>query len=113
MKKISEDLYNLIKSLSKTEKSYFRKHSKTFGSSERSYIKLFDAVDAQVKKGKGYDEEKLKEALKGEKFLNQLSVAKNFLYNSILRNLVHFILDETDNARLHDMVQGIQVLFDK
>ncbi|HLT24482.1 MAG TPA: hypothetical protein VK004_05100 [Ignavibacteria bacterium] len=113
MKKTSEDLFNLIKSLSTTEKSYFKKHSRTFGSNERAYIKLFDAIDAQVKKGKGYDEEKLKEVLKGEKFVKQLSVAKNYLYSLIIRNLVHFTLDETDNAKLHDMVQGIQVLFDK
>src|SRR5690606_23101086 len=51
--------------------------------------------------------------LKGEKFVKQLSVAKNYLYSLIIRNLVHFTLDETDNAKLHDMVQGIQVLFDK
>lgn len=113
MKKTSEDLFNLIKSLSTTEKSYFKKNSRTFGSNEKAYIKLFDAIDSQVKKGKGYDEEKLKEVLKDEKFLRQLSVAKNFLYNSILKNLVHFTLDDTDNARLHDMIQGIQILFDK
>ena len=110
MKKTSPDLYNLIESLSKAEKSYFKKYSRMHTAGESAYLKLFDAVDKQVKKGKGYDEEILKKSLKGEKFLTQLSVAKNFLYTLILKNLVQFNLDETDNSRLQEMTGAIDVL---
>ena len=111
MKKISPDLYNLIKSLTKAEKSYFKKYSRVYTSGETAYLKLFDAIEKQVKRGKGYDEEALKKSFEDEKFINQLSVAKNFLHSLILKNLAQFSLDETDNSKLHEMIEGIEVLF--
>jgi hypothetical protein len=110
MKKPSSDLFELIKSLSKSEKSYFKKYSRMYSYDDIAYIKLFDGIERQVKKGNGYDEDILKKTFKGEKFVNQLPVAKNFLYNLILKNLVQYNLDESDNSRLHDMTGGVEVL---
>ena len=111
MKKTSPDLYDLIESLNKSEKSYFKKYSRIYTSGVSAYLKLFDAVDKQVKKGNGYDEEALKRSLKNEKFVTQISVAKNFLYNLIVKNLVQFNLDDTGNSRLHEMTGAVEILF--
>lgn len=113
MKKISDDLYILIKGLSKSEKAYFKKYSKIFSSGDTSYLKLFDAIDKQTKKGKGYDESILKTSLKNDSVSKQLSVAKTNLYNHVLKNLVQFHFDNSDNTKLHYLIGGVFVLHNK
>ena len=78
----SDFLFRLIKSLSKGD----RRNLKLFGrlqEGDKKYLQLFDAIDAQEE----YDEDMLLEQFKGERFVNQFSVAKNYLYNYILKTL--------------------------
>ena len=50
---VSDDLFQLIKSLTKPEKIYFKKFSSIFIEKESSnYLKLFDEIDKQTIKGK-------------------------------------------------------------
>ena len=74
----SEDLFLLIRSLSQTEKAYFKKF--IFNQSKEGdtvYLKLFDAIDRQ----KIYDEAAIKSQFKGASFTRQLTKAKYDLYN--------------------------------
>ncbi len=76
--KPSEELFNLIKSLSKSEKRFF-KLSSSLQSGEKNYLKIFDAIDDQSV----YDEHALKESFKNEKFIKHFPSEKNHLYKLI------------------------------
>ena len=61
--KPSEDLFLLIKSLSKTEKGYFQKYAQLHSSGkENNYIKLFYAIEKQA----SYEESKIVAQFKKE-----------------------------------------------
>lgn len=76
MKTPNTDLFELVKTLTKSEKTYFKRSAYNTGEN-KIYIKLFDEIDKQKK----YDEKKLKEKFS---HINQFSVLKNQLYEAIL-----------------------------
>jgi len=79
MKTPNNDLFDLVKTLTKSEKTYFKRSA--YDSGERKiYIKLFDEIEKQKK----YDEKKLKEKFS---HINQFSVLKTQLYEAILNAL--------------------------
>ncbi|MCB0727925.1 MAG: hypothetical protein KDD00_10700 [Ignavibacteriae bacterium] len=109
--KVTDDLFQLIKSLDQSEKRYFKifatMHIK--GSDENKYVKLFDAIDKQDE----YDEAAIRKEFKKEKFLNQLHVAKNYLYNNILKSLRQFHSEKSKLNELMDILRDVQILYDK
>ncbi len=74
----NKSLFELIKSLSRTEKRYFKLQNSSKASA--NYLLLFDEIDKQDI----YDEVKIKKRFAGKEFLKQLHVTKNYLYNQIL-----------------------------
>ena len=56
-------VFNLIKSLTKSEKRFF-KLSSSLQSGDKNYLKIFDAIDEQEE----YNERLIKERFKNEKF---------------------------------------------
>ena len=108
--KTSEDLFILVKSLSKSEKAYFKKNSAfhTLGD-ENKYVMLFDIVDSM----KSYNEKKIIENFSGDRFVNQISVAKNYLYNSILKSLKSYRRTVSKRDEVKHLLEDISVLFDK
>lgn len=114
MKRTSDDLYRLIKSLDKNEKGYFRKfiHSDVSGS-KKNYIELFDAIERQLTSGKPYNEELLIEKHKGEKFIQQLSFTKSYLYNIILRALESYDAGKTIGSHINMLINNVLVLFSR
>lgn len=109
MKTVSNDLFRLIKSLSKQEKRYFKLHaSRHVIGKQNKYVLLFDAIDAQ----KAYDEVKIKKKFEGEAFTRQLHVAKNYLYQLILASLRNF--HETNwEDKFYTWMRDAQLLYDK
>lgn len=109
--KVTDDLFQLIKSLDQSEKRYFKvfatMHIK--GEDENKYVKLFDAIEKQTE----YDEEEIRNKFKNEKFLNQLHVAKNYLYNNILKSLRLFHSEKNKLNEIMDILRDVQLLFDK
>lgn len=80
-------LFELIVSLSKGEKLNFKKFaSKHIIKGGNSYVKLFDAICKLSKKGV-YDESAIKDHFRGERFINNFSVMKSYLYENILKSL--------------------------
>lgn len=79
MKTPNDDLFDLIKILTKSEKMYFKRSAYDSGKS-KIYIKLFDEIDKQKK----YNEQELKEKFR---HVNQFSVLKRQLYETILSSL--------------------------
>ena len=79
--KVNHALFDLVKSMTKSEKRYFKLVSSrhTIGD-ENNYVRIFDYLD----KLDGYDEDKLFDHFKGESFLNRFSITKKRLYDHIL-----------------------------
>ncbi len=106
--KPSTELFQLVKSLSKSEKRYF-KLSSSLQSGEKNYMKLFDAIEAQDE----YDELSLKKKFAKETFIKHLPSEKNHLYNLILKSLRGFYADKSAAAILQEQLRNIELLFNK
>jgi hypothetical protein len=81
----TDELFQLIQSLSKSEKRIFKLHVKRIsGSDDLKILALFDALDSMAE----YDEEKL---LRKNSSIQkqQLSNMKAYLYKQILSSLTH------------------------
>lgn len=83
MKTASTFLYDLVHTLSKSEKRYLKVQA---GAGEKDYLQLMDALLAQ----KTFDEAQLIQDNKGANFVRHLAVNKQYLYELILRKLTQF-----------------------
>jgi hypothetical protein len=105
--KSSEDLFELIKSLNKQEKRYFKVFASRHVIGEKNnYVKLFDAIENQDV----YNEAKIKEIFRNEKFLKQLPVAKNYLYNLILKSLNSFHKEKSVASKINELIESAAIL---
>ena len=105
----SDTLFQLIKSLEKSEKRNFKLYIKrNSGSEELKSIQLFDALD----KMEEYDEAQL---LKKNKNLlkQQLSNAKAHLYREILNSLRLIRNEENIDIQLHEQLDFARILYNK
>lgn len=106
--KPSQELFRLIRSLSKSEKRFFKLMS-SLQSGEKNYIKLFDAIEKQSE----YDEEAIKEQFGAETFIKHLPSEKNHLYKLILKSLRLFYAENSVSAVLAEHIQSIEILYNK
>ncbi len=108
--KVNDFLHELIKSLTKSEKRYFKLLSSrhTIGE-ENNYVILFDFLEKQD----DYDENQVFEKFKGEAFLNRFSITKKRLYNHILNALDSFHSQANIQAQLHKMLHAADILINK
>ena len=93
--------------MSRSEKGYFKKYVSSFSSGEGNYAKLFDAIDAQ----EIYDEKKIGADFKKEKFVKQLSVTKNYLFDFILRSIRAFHAAKNVSEQIHTYTENAEILF--
>lgn len=108
--KVSNHLFELIKSLNKSEKRYFKLFSSrhTIGE-ENSYLKLFDFIDRMDT----YQEDLIYMHFKGQALLNKFSITKARLYNNILRSLDSFNANSSQDAQLYRALHSADILYDK
>jgi hypothetical protein len=104
--KSKELLHELIHSLTKSEKRYFSVFTSIHKESN-NYVKLFNAIHAQ----KEYNENKLLELFKGEDFVRQFSVAKNYLMNLVLKSLGNHHQKAKKTIELNSYLTEIEVLY--
>lgn len=102
------ELFVLIKSLSKSEKRFFKLYGAN-GNAVANYIKLFDAIDQQDV----YDEPAIKHRYRKEKFTKQLHVTKHYLRLKILESLRAFHHNISHNAEVKDILRNVELLFNK
>ncbi len=77
--KSSDEIFQLIKSMSDKEKRFFRKKYILFISDDdNNYLKLFDEISKQTDTNEDYDEKKVKEGSYSGKFIKNLSFHKNY-----------------------------------
>jgi len=104
----TSELFELIKSMDKNEKRYFRLQS-LLQKGNKNYLKLFNAIDKQ----KIYNEGKIKERYKDEKFVRQYAFTKNYLYNLIIKSLINYRREKSIDSRIHSAISECKILFSK
>jgi hypothetical protein len=104
----SNELYDLVKSLTGSEKRYFRLNaSKQKGN--KNYLKLFDAVDTQ----KIFDEAAIKRKFRNESFIKNITVTKNYLYNLIFKSLISYHEKKSVDVKLGNLLFSCKLMFEK
>ena len=106
--KPSTELHDLIKSLTKSEKRFFKLHS-SLQSGDKNYLRIFDAIDRQ----KVYDEEDLKKQFAKETFIKHLPSEKNHLYKLILKSLRAYHAESSVSGILKQEIKNIEILYQK
>lgn len=106
----SDDLHKLIWSLTPAEIRYFKIFSsRHYNAHDTNYVKLFDAIAGQ----KEYNEAKILDHFKKEKFTNRFSIAKARLYQSILRSLDIYHAGSSIDADLKREIHYAEILYKK
>jgi len=104
----ANNLHQLIKSLSATEKGYIKKQSGVHVIGEQNkYIILFDAIDKQ----KEYNEKDIIKKFAGDPVLNNFAVAKNYLFRFILKSLESYHTNV--KSELRSTLNQIEILHNK
>lgn len=105
----SDPLFDLVKSLTQTEKRHFRLFVNRSGNTEDvKFIKLFDAMESS----KIYDDKKILEkvpSIKKSQFSNQ----KAHLYKQVLASLRHYHIGQNIDIQLRENMDHAKVLYNK
>lgn len=108
-KQKTDDLLNLVKSLTRAEKRHFRLFvRRNQASDDILFLKLFDFLD----KHKSYDEELILKKIPDIK-KRQLSNLKAHLYKQLLVSLRLLNANHNEDIQLREMVDYARVLYDK
>ena len=108
--KPTDELFNLIKSLTPHEKRYFKLFASLNAQKKNpEYIKLFDAIDSMAT----YNEELIKKKYSEEKFSNQFAYHKNYLTHAIIKSMGLFHAEKKVVLQLLDLLKEIEFLFSK
>ena len=103
-----DKLHRLVQSLELNEKRYFKLQA-SVQKKESNLVKLFDYyMDASE-----FNEDELRKKFAGQKFLDQLAVTQNHLYDTILRTMRSYNLKRSLEFRLQGMLQDVQFLYEK
>lgn len=108
-KKHSEDIFELIQTMTKSEKRYFKEFASRHTIGEiNKIVLLFDAIEKQ----KEYDEEKAVSKIP-EIDKSTVPDLKLHLYKTILRSLNQFYAQSNIEISIKNMLVSIQVLYEK
>jgi hypothetical protein len=109
--KSSNYLHELIKSLTKAEKRYFKIYVSrhTAKISENNNKILFDAIDKQSV----FDENILVKSLKNHLFIKKFSITKARLYETILKSLDAYYAEKSSTKIILSEIHYIEILYNK
>lgn len=108
--KISGKLFELIRSMSKAEKVYFKRYtSMHVKGDENNYIRLFNAFALYDE----LDEKKIKKALKNSPALKYFSSSQAYLYKLLLKCLRAYHSDESPDTKTMELVLDSVFLKDR
>ncbi|MEO8513474.1 MAG: hypothetical protein ABI543_07945 [Ignavibacteria bacterium] len=110
---VSSDIFELIKGMNRKERSYFRRYFKLSSAGRNGVmIKLFERLVFYSGKFGDYDEEKLKGTLTPSE-VKHLPVVKNNLYKLILRSLLEYRNDQSNDAMIKRLIEQYDLLFSR
>jgi len=105
-----DKLYNLINSLSKSEKRYFHLFTKQhIIGKQNKYQVLFKSIEKQNK----YDETKIKKDFAKKNITLNISSDKNYLYNLILKALRSYYSENDDEMKTLQLKMDYLILLKK
>lgn len=102
--KNKEDLFHLIKALSRSEKRYFTLDAQKSGRKGSKYLELFQAINEQ----EDYDEAALK-----QQFGANLPSDKAYLYEAILRSMRDYHSARSLAARIKELMLDARFLYER
>ena len=102
----SNELFELIKSLEKSEKRYFRLFC-SFHGGNKKYMLVFNAIEKQKK----YDEKSILTLFKKEKFATHFPVVKQYLYNLVLSSMESY--HSNTESELNSQLHRVTILYEK
>ncbi|NND08274.1 MAG: hypothetical protein HKN87_17995 [Saprospiraceae bacterium] len=105
----TDQLFNLIKGLSKSEKRNFKLYAKrTRSASDTKFIRLFDAIDSMEE----YDEEEVFRKFRGVS-KGQLSNLKRHLYTELLSSLRIIHKKKSIDIKIREQIDFARILYGK
>jgi tetratricopeptide (TPR) repeat protein len=105
----TDPVFQLVKSLTKSEKRHFRLFAKRQGSTEGlKFLQLFDAMDSETV----YDEERVLEQAPAVKKV-QLANMKANLYKQLLSSLRQYHANQNIDIQLHEQLDYARVLYNR
>ena len=108
-KNISNEIVDLVKSLTKAEKRYFKLYASMGNVNEDAiYIHLFNYMDSTKK----YSDEKALQKIPNAKH-RQLSNQKRYLYELLVESLTLFHAGKSVDSRLRLLLNEIELLYSK
>ncbi|MCF8465103.1 MAG: hypothetical protein K9G41_09685 [Flavobacteriales bacterium] len=105
-----DELFQLIKSLTPSEKRYFKTNASKGGDAKSNYVQLFDAIDSQTDE---YDEELLKQKHAKKPFIKYLSAEKKYLREQVMKQMRAFNSTRTVDNRINELLQDEMFYRDK
>ncbi len=99
----NDHLFQLIHSMSSSEKRYFKRNALIAKDAGANYLKLFDVLN----KMKVYDEATLIK----KKIVKHLASERKYLYETILRSLRNYSSEESVRAQISDLILDADNLF--
>lgn len=107
---MQDTLHELIHSLSKSEKRYFKVQVKSMGDGKgHKYLQLFELLAGM----KVFDPDQVQRTMQWKDFRASYSMAKRYLYDKLLDNLVSFSKNASVVQRLPAEIAHIKVLIRK
>jgi len=100
-----DPLYDLVNSLSISEKGYFKKSVPK----NSVYVKLFDVLNKQTK----FNEKEISKLFKSNSESKNIAVVKNYLYDSILASLQNYHKEKNLEWQLNSATEQLRILYDK
>ncbi|MEO8513492.1 MAG: hypothetical protein ABI543_08035 [Ignavibacteria bacterium] len=94
--------------MEKNEKRHFILNS-SLQKGAKIYLQLFKVLEKQ----KVYDESYIKLKYKGEQFVNNFAVNKNYLYNLLIKSLTGYNYSKTADGKIHSLISECNILFKK
>jgi len=104
----SLDIYNLVKSLTKSEKRAFKLYAKRGSGTNHQFLKLFDLMDSMEE----LDDDIIIKKLKLESS-SKYSNLKRHLYSQLLSSLRMLNVDKKPNIKIREIIDYAYVLYDK
>jgi hypothetical protein len=95
------ELFTLVRSLTKSEKRYFKLNASLFRENS-SLVSLFNILDVQDP----YNEKKVRQEFKKSNKIKQLAAAKNQLHDLILKSMRSYYKNKTIDHQIHVMFQN-------
>ncbi|MCC6689976.1 MAG: hypothetical protein IT235_00445 [Bacteroidia bacterium] len=99
-------LFELVRSLTKAEKRYFKLYGGEASGKHKNYIRLFDIIAEQ----KENDNEAIKKNLLKHGTGINFNFAKNYLKNIVVESLVSLHANATVDSRLGQMISAVKLL---